>query len=57
VKNWQNGAMVLRWTAVAVDAISKGFRRIMGFKHLWMLKAALDEPSREESLVEKAKAS
>jgi hypothetical protein len=57
VKNWQNGAMVLRWTAVAFDAISKGFRRIMGFKHLWMLNAALDEPSRDRSLVEKAKAS
>jgi putative transposase len=57
VKNWQNGAMALRWTAVAFDAISKRFRRIMGFKHLWMLKAALDEPSRDQSLVEKAKAS
>ena len=40
VKNWQNGAMALRWTAVAFDAIAKGFRRIMGSKHLWMLKAA-----------------
>ena len=45
VKNWQNGAMALRRAAVAFDAISKGFRRIMGYKHLWMLKAALDEPS------------
>jgi putative transposase len=57
VKNWQNGARALRWTAVAFDAISKRFRRIMGFKHLSMLKAALDQPSRDQSLVEKAKAS
>jgi hypothetical protein len=28
-----------------------------GFKHLWMLKAAQDEPSRDQSLVETAKAS
>jgi hypothetical protein len=32
VKNWQNGAMALRWTAVAFDAIAKGFRRVMGYK-------------------------
>jgi len=56
VKNWQSGTMVLRWTAVAFDAISQGFRRIMGYKHLWMLKAALDEPSKDRSLVEQAKA-
>ena len=56
VKNWQSGSMALRWTAVAFDAISKGFRRIMGYKHLWMLKAALDEPSKDQSLVDQAKA-
>jgi hypothetical protein len=54
VKNWQNGAMALRWTAVAFDAIAKGFRRIMGHEHLWMLKAALDEPARDRSLVQRA---
>jgi hypothetical protein len=48
--------VALRWVAVAFDAISKGFRRIMGYKHLWMLKAALDEPSRDQSLVDQAKA-
>jgi hypothetical protein len=29
----------------------------MGCKHRWLLKAVLDEPSRDQSLVEKAKAS
>jgi putative transposase len=57
VKHWQSGSMALRWAAVAFDAISQGFRRIMGYKHLWMLKAALDEPSKDRSLVEQAKAS
>lgn len=56
VRNWQSGSMALRWTAVAFDAISKGFRRIMGYKHIWMLKSALDEPSRDQSLVEQAQA-
>ena len=54
VKNWQDGAMALRWTAVAFDAISKGFRRIMCYKHIWILKAALDEPSRDRSLDDQA---
>jgi putative transposase len=57
VKHWQSGSMALRWAAVAFDAISQGFRRIMGYKHLWMLKAALDEPSKDRSLVEQAQAS
>ncbi len=56
VKHWQSGSMALRWTAVAFDAISQGFRRIMGYNHLWMLKAALEEPSKDRSLVEQAKA-
>jgi putative transposase len=56
VKNWQDGAMALSWTTMAFDAISKAFRRIMGYKHLWMLKCALDEPSRNRSRVDQARA-
>lgn len=56
VKNWQSGSMALRWTAAAFDAASKGFRRIMGYEHLWMLKAALEEPSKDRSLVQQAAA-
>jgi putative transposase len=56
VKNWQSGSMALRWTAAAFDAASKGFRRIMGYDHLWMLKAALEEPARDRSLVQQAAA-
>jgi hypothetical protein len=57
VKNWQSGVMALWWTAAAFDSASKEFRRIMDHEHLWMLKAALDEPSRDQSLVNLAKAS
>ena len=48
--------MALRWTALAFDAIAQGFRRIMGYKHLGMLKAVLDEPAKDRSLVEQAQA-
>ncbi len=54
VKDWQSGSMALRWPAAAFGAASKGFRRIMGHDHLWMLKAALDEPARDRSLVQQA---
>jgi hypothetical protein len=40
----------LRWTA-AFDAASKEFRRSIDHEHLRMLKAALDERTRDHSLV------
>jgi transposase-like protein len=48
VKHWQNGTMALRWAASAFAAASQNFRRIMGHEHLWMLRAALDESSRDQ---------
>jgi len=39
----RNGAMALRWAASAMLATEKKFRRIMGYKQLWILKAYLDE--------------
>lgn len=56
VKHWQDGGMALRWTAASFAATEKNFRRIMGHQHLWMLKAALDEPSRDAQLVQEIKA-
>jgi transposase-like protein len=43
VTNWQSGEMVLRWAAAALLETEKSFRKIMGYKDLWMLKAVLDE--------------
>lgn len=34
--------MVLRWVAAAFLATEKNFRRIQGFRDLWMLKAKLE---------------
>ncbi len=41
VCNWRDGAMVQRWVAASLLATEKSFRRIMGFRDLWMLKAIL----------------
>ena len=41
VCNWRDGAMVQRWVAASFLATEKNFRRIMGFRDLWMLKAIL----------------
>jgi len=43
VTSWRDGKMVKRWVASAFLATEKNFRRIMGHKDLWILKAALDE--------------
>lgn len=39
---WRNGQMVLRWAAAALLETEKNFRKIMGYRDLWMLEAALD---------------
>lgn len=43
VTNWQNGKMVLRWAAAAYLETEKHFKRIHGYRDLWILKAILDE--------------
>jgi transposase-like protein len=43
VTRWRNGQMVLRWFAAGYLETEKHFRRIMGYEHLWMLKAKLQE--------------
>jgi len=50
VKNWQDGAMALRWASAAFEATAANFRKIRGFQQLWMLKAHLDVSPTEEKL-------
>jgi len=52
VTHWQDGAMALRWAAASLLATEKNFRKLTGYKLLWMLKAYLDESS-DGQLVEK----
>ena len=42
ISPWRDGKMVLRWAASAFAATEKNFRRMLGYRDLWMLKAALE---------------
>ena len=41
VSRWQDGTMVLRWAASAFLNAEKKFRRVSGYRELWMLENAL----------------
>ena len=41
VKRWQNNAMVLRWTAAGVLEAERGFRKVVGYRAMPILVAAL----------------
>ena len=41
VKRWQNGTMVLRWTAAGVLEAERGFRKLAGYRAMPILVAAL----------------
>jgi putative transposase len=43
VTRWKDGAMVLRWAATAFLSTEEQFRRLMGYRDLWALKAVLDD--------------
>ena len=42
VCNWQSGDMAQRWCASALLETEKHFRRVQGYKDLWILKSWLD---------------
>jgi len=41
VKRWQNGIMVLRWTATGMLEAERGFRKLVGYRAMPILLAAL----------------
>lgn len=43
VSRWRDGHMVLRWVAAAFLETEKNFRRILGYRDLWILKAKLEK--------------
>ena len=43
VCRWRDGKMVLRWAAAALLMTEQNFRKMMGYRDLWMLKAALHQ--------------
>ena len=42
VKRWRDGQMALRWCAAGMNEASRQFRRVNGFMHLPVLRAALN---------------
>ena len=56
VSNWDGGRMVLRWVTAAFLETEKHFKRIGGYKQLWMLKSYLDDLEKDKVLVENRKA-
>jgi hypothetical protein len=46
--------MVMRWAASALLAAEKKFRRIQGYRDLWILKAKLEDHLVEEVVREAA---
>jgi len=55
VSNWQDGRMVLRWATAGFVETEKHFKRIGGYRQLWMLKSYLDELETDKALAEKRK--
>jgi len=43
VSRWKDGRMAMRWAASTFLDAEKRFRRILGYRDLWTLKAILDE--------------
>lgn len=43
VSRWRNGEMVLRWAAASFLETEKNFRRMMGYRDLWILKTKLED--------------
>jgi hypothetical protein len=57
VTRWRSGEMALRWAGAAALETERNFRKIIGHKELWMLRAVLDEERSlsEESLIDKGR--
>ncbi len=55
VTRWRGGSMVLRWCASALLATEKNFRRIMGYKQLWILQANLRVWGKDETIASTGK--
>ncbi len=47
VKRWRSGKMAQRWPAAGMLAAETPFRRINGYRDLWLLERALDRYTKE----------
>lgn len=56
VIRWRDRSMILRWCASAFLECEEGFRRIMGYRDLWVLDARLQELARQADRTAETKA-
>lgn len=56
VSRWRGQEMVMYWAASAWSDTEKNFRRIQGYKDLWILKSVLDEDFTKDKLVQERRA-
>ena len=49
VTEWDGGTMILRWVAASLISAEEKFRRLSGYKDMWMLAAALERKEAEKS--------
>jgi len=54
VKRWRDQDMALRWTAAGFLEAEQSFRKILGFKDLWILRAALGRDRVDTEAMKKA---
>jgi transposase-like protein len=52
VSRWRSQEMVMYWAASAWSDTEKSFRRIQGYKDLWILKSVLDEDFTKDKFVQ-----
>jgi transposase-like protein len=52
VTKWESGSMVLRWAAASFLSAEQSFRRLSGYKDLWMLSAALGRNDAKNQVLE-----
>ena len=55
VSRWKDGSMLLRWVASALIETEKSFRRIMGWKEMWMLESYLDGSADSQEVAQERK--
>ena len=55
VKNWQDHGMVVRWVAASLLDMESRFKRVMGYRQLWILEEKLRELAEKESIDGKSK--
>jgi len=50
VKHWRDHSMVVRWVAASLLDMETRFKKIMGYRQLWILDAKLKDLAAEDAV-------